>query len=258
MANKLEVKNLSYAYYDKDVISNISLNVAENEFVGVIGPNGSGKSTILKNIYGALQSERGEIILDGENISHMTAKEIARKMAVVGQENEVAFDFSVREIVAMGRTPHKKLLDPDTKEDTAIVEQAMEEVGILPLAERRYSSLSGGEKQRVLIARVIAQQTAFFILDEPTNHLDITFQLQVCEIVKGLGVTILSAMHDLNLAALFCDRIYVIKGNGVYCSGTAEEILTPELIKDVFDVTADISIHPATGKPNITFIPGSV
>ncbi|WP_319378508.1 ABC transporter ATP-binding protein [uncultured Methanocorpusculum sp.] len=255
MINKLEVQHLSYAYYDEDVISDIDLYVAENEFVGLVGPNGCGKSTILKNIYGSLHTNRGRILLDDEPICHMNAKQIARKMAVVGQENEFDFDFSVNEMVAMGRSPHKKLFDPDTKEDEDIIMEALQRVGMLSMIDRKYSTLSGGEKQRVLIARAIAQKTDFFILDEPTNHLDISFQLQVCEIVRGLGVTVLTAMHDLNLAALFCDRIYVIKEHAVYRFGTAEEILTPQLIKEVFGVTADVKIHPVTKKPNIIFIP---
>ncbi|MGI5986459.1 MAG: ABC transporter ATP-binding protein [Oscillospiraceae bacterium] len=182
--NKLEVNSLSFAYNKKRVIEDINLCVPSGSFVGIIGPNGSGKSTILKNIYGSLRSDSGTILLDGEDTKKLKSKYIARKMAVVGQENTVPFNFSVQEIVSMGRTPYKKLLDPYTSEDRAIVNDALKMVSAESLAERDFSQLSGGEKQRVLIARALAQQTDFIVLDEPTNHLDICFQLQIFEILK--------------------------------------------------------------------------
>ena len=255
---KLNINGLSYAYFDDDVITDINMSVQQGEFVGIIGGNGSGKSTILKCIYGALHPRCGDITLDGKSLSKQSAKDIAKQVAVVGQENELTFDFSVYEMVAMGRHPHKKLFDPDRPEDKRIIEEALKTVALTELQHRNFRNLSGGEKQRTLIARAIAQQADFLILDEPTNHLDICFQLQVFETVKQLGVTVLSAMHDLNLAALFCDRIYILKDKGVYISGTPKELLTSELIHDVFGVKADVQIHPATGKPSVTFIPKTI
>ena len=252
---RLEVKNLSYSYADSKVADNVCLHVDAGEFVGIIGPNGSGKSTVLKNIYRALIPDDGKIYLDGEELLAMPYKKSALKMAVVGQENEVPFDFAVEEIVSMGRFPHKKLFDVYTSADREIVYGALARLGLEKIANRDYRSLSGGEKQRVLIARAIAQQSDFFILDEPTNHLDIGYQLQIFGLIKRLNVTVLSAIHDLNMAALYCDRIYVLKGGKVALEGTPEEVLTPENIYDIYCVRAAVENHPITGKLSITYIP---
>lgn len=257
MSIKLYVDNLSYRYdkYDREpVISGVHIEVESGQFVGIVGPNGSGKSTILKCIYNGLVPQTGEILLEGKNIHEIKSKEKAKKLSVVGQENSVPFNFTVREIVAMGRTPHKKLFEPDTERDNEIVMAAMEQVGISRYAEREYNNLSGGEKQRVLIARALAQDADFVILDEPTNHLDISYQLQILQTLKESGLTVLSAIHDLNLAAMFCDVIYVLDGQTIAAHGTPEEVLTEELIKNVFHVECAVSENPHTGKRNIMFI----
>ena len=225
------------------------------EFVGLIGPNGSGKSTVLKNIYRGLTPDQGTIELDKENLLTMPYKKSALKMAVVGQENEVPFDFLVEEIVAMGRSPHKKLFDVDNVHDKEIVHHALEHMGMAHMAKRSYLNLSGGEKQRVLIARAIAQESDFLILDEPTNHLDISYQMQIFDFIKRLNVTVLSAIHDLNLAALYCDRLYVLKNGKIVLQGTPEEVLTAEHIYEVYGVKSSVSIHPVTGKLAITYLP---
>lgn len=253
--NKLEVTGLSYSYFDRKVIDNINITVKNGAFVGIIGPNGSGKSTILKNIYGGLLPDEGEIFLDGQNIKKIKKRAFAAKVAVVGQENSMPFNFTVKEIVAMGRTPYKKLFEPDTKEDKEIVLDALEKMKIADMAEREFSCLSGGEKQRVLIARALAQKTSFMILDEPTNHLDICFQLQIFEILKSLGITVLAAIHDLNIAAMYCDYIYVLNGQTICRQGTTDEVLTNKLIEHVFNVNCDVSISSVTGKKNIVYIP---
>ena len=207
---KLRVENLLFSYGEKMAADHVSIQVMPGEFVGLIGPNGSGKSTVLKNVYRALEPDGGTIEIDGEDMKHMSFKESALKMAVVGQENDVPFNFKVSEIVAMGRTPHKRLFDIDTPEDKKIVHHALEHVGMADMEKRNYLNLSGGEKQRVIIARAVAQESDFFVLDEPTNHLDISYQLQIFDFVRRLNVTVLSAIHDLNLAALYCDRLYVL------------------------------------------------
>ena len=255
---RLEVNNLSFNYYDKNVIEDICINVKKGDFVGVIGPNGSGKSTLLKNIYRALSPNSGSVNLDGEDIYKMNFKKSASKMGVVGQENFVPFDFSVEEIVKMGRNPYKKLFDADTKEDNDIVMQSLEQIVLKHMAKTNYQRLSGGEKQRVLLARVLAQNTDFLILDEPTNHLDIYYQLQIFDLVKNLGVTVLSAIHDLNIAALYCDILYVLKNGKVVKQGTPEEILTQETIYDIYGINADVRLHPITNKIAITFLPGNL
>ncbi|MDR1206603.1 MAG: ABC transporter ATP-binding protein [Peptococcaceae bacterium] len=255
MNTRLTIDGLSFSYGEADAVSDVALDVKKGEFVGLIGPNGSGKSTILKNLYRALVPDKGAIALDGENLLTMPHKKSALKLGAVGQENDVPFDFLVEEVVAMGRSPHKKLFDFDTDEDRRIVRHALEHLGMEDMAKRHYLNLSGGEKQRVIIARVVAQETDFLLLDEPTNHLDISYQLQIFDFVKRLGVTVLSAMHDLNMAALYCDRIYVLKNGEAVLRGVPEEVLTPENILSVFGVRCDVSVHPATGKIAITYLP---
>ena len=249
---RLQLQNVSFSYPCGRTLHDISLHVRGGEFVGLIGPNGSGKSTLLKLIYRALRPECGEILLDGEDLLKMPFRKSALKMAVVGQENEIPFDFSVEEIVAMGRSPHKKLFDSDTEEDHRMVHHALEHLGI----EDRH--LSGGEKQRVLISRAIAQESDFMILDEPTNHLDISYQMQIFDFIKRLNVTVLSAIHDLNMAALYCDRLYVIEKGHLVLEGTPEEVLTPGNIRRIYGVESSVSRHPATGKLSIAFLPVSV
>ncbi len=256
---RLSVENLSYSYGGQgDAITDVCLSVDRCEFVGLIGPNGSGKSTVLKNIYRGLTPDRGSILLDGEDLMKMPFRKSALKLAVVGQENDVPFDFLVEEIVAMGRTPHKKLFDVDNAHDKQIVHHALEHLGMENMAKRSYLHLSGGEKQRVIIARAVAQESDFLILDEPTNHLDISYQMQIFDFIKRLKVTVLSAIHDLNMAALYCDRIYVLKNGRIVLQGTPEEVLTPENIYDVYGVRSSVEKHPITGKLSITFLPAGI
>lgn len=256
--DRIVVERLSYSYGARRVLEDISLRVRAGAFVGIIGPNGSGKSTILKNIYGALTPGRGKILLDGEDIRTLRRRTVAQKMAVVGQENTVPFRFTVREIVSMGRTPYKRLLEPDTPEDARAVDEAMEVLGVAELAQRDFSQLSGGEKQRVLIARAFAQQTDLLILDEPTNHLDISFQLQIFEALAASGKTVLAAIHDLNLAALFCTEIYVLDDQSILAHGPPEDMLTSERIRAVFHVVCNVSISPFTGKTSIVYRPNTI
>lgn len=225
----------------------------DKEFVGLIGPNGSGKSTLLKCIYRILQPDQGAVYLDGKELHTIRVRDSARKMAVVAQHNHYNFDFTVQEIVMMGRTPHKKALEWDHAEDHEIVKEALQTVGMWEFADRSFSTLSGGEQQRVILARALAQQTPCLILDEPTNHLDITHQLQLMRIVKDRNVTVISAVHDLNLAAMFCDRIYAMKDGRIAGEGTPEELLTPEFIREIYDVETEI-VKDQKGKMHILFL----
>ncbi len=254
----MQVVDLSYSNNGKKILEDICLNIAKGEFIGVIGPNGSGKSTLLKNLYLSLKPDSGVVMLDGADLFKMKVKKVATILGVLGQENEISFDFTVEEIVAMGRSPHKRLFEIETQLDHDIVAQALTKTNMVEKGEQNFSTLSGGEKQRVLIARLLAQQTDFLLLDEPTNHLDINFQLQVFDLVKGLGVTVLSAIHDLNIAALYCDRIYVLKEGRIYKTGNPEEILTSKLIFDVYGIKADVIVHPITNKISITYLPNSL
>lgn len=252
---KLQVEHLGFSYEEREILRDVGFGVEDGEFLGLIGPNGSGKSTILKNIYRALAPKDGVIWFDGKNLQKLGHRECARRLSVVGQEHETAFDFKVEEIVAMGRTPHKKWFEPDTPEDREQVAESLRLLGMEGSAEREYTRLSGGEKQRVLIARALAQDAECMILDEPTNHLDIHCQLNIFELVKRLPITVMAAIHDLNLAAMYCDKICMLQDGQVYACGTPEEVLTEENIRAVYRVDSCILTHPVTGKKVITFLP---
>lgn len=254
----LAVKNLTFAYAEQLIVERINFIVPEHHFVGIVGANGSGKSTILKCIYGSLQPQAGDVYLDGINTKNLKSKEIARYMAVVGQENTVAFNFTVEEVVAMGRTPYKRAFELDTRRDHEAVQEALDLLRISHLAKRSFMHLSGGEKQRALIARALAQDTKLLVLDEPTNHLDISFQLEIFEQLRKLGKTVLSAIHDLNLASLFCDDLVVLGDEQLKCVGKTEDVLTAELIREVFNVSSDVSYHDKTGKKNVVFLPKNI
>ena len=210
---KMEIGN-------NEILKGVSIDSKNREFIGIIGPNGSGKSTLLKCIYRILKPNNGCIMLGEEDISKMSVKESAKKLAVVAQHNYYNFDFSVGEVVLMGRSPHKKSLEPDNSEDYDIVNESLEKVGMLGFKNRSFSTLSGGEQQRVILARALAQQTPCLILDEPTNHLDIKYQLSLLNIVKSLNLTIISAIHDLNIASMYCDRLFVMKNGRIVGMGT--------------------------------------
>ncbi|MFC4770250.1 ABC transporter ATP-binding protein [Effusibacillus consociatus] len=249
----LLVENISITIEKKNLLRNIGLQVETGEFIGLIGRNGSGKSTLLKSVYRIMKPDAGIISLDGEDIFRLSPRQTAQRMAVVRQEAPVEFDFTVREIVKMGRSPHKRLLQSDSTDDQDIVNDSLSRVGMRDLADQSYMTLSGGEKQRVLIARALAQQAKFLVLDEPTNHLDIRYQLQIMDLLKDLKITVLAALHDLNIAGVYCDRLYVIESGEIVTSGTPEEVLRPELLRNVFGVETEVIIHPITGKPHITF-----
>lgn len=257
-AMNLQAENVSWSVAAKQIVDAVSLVVDEGEFVGLIGPNGSGKSSLLRTIYRILQPDSGVIELGGTNVWDVTPSEVARQMAVVMQESTGDFDFSVREIVMMGRNPHKGMFDRETVWDIQLVDDALDQVGIIDFAQRSFLTLSGGEKQRVLIARALVQQANFLVLDEPTNHLDIHYQLEILELVKSLGTTTIAALHELNLAALYCDRLYVLKQGQLVASGTPEAVLHPDLIRDVYGVWSEVSLHSLTGKLTITFLPEKV
>lgn len=250
----LEARQVSYSIQDQRILHEVSIQIREQQFVGLIGPNGSGKSTLLKNMYRLLKPENGTVLLNEQDIFKQSSKNIAKNLAVVSQETPVLFDFTVHDLVSMGRTPHKKLLELDQERDFQIVKDALNQTGIRHLEKRSFSSLSGGEKKRVMVARALAQQAQILILDEPTNHLDIQHQLQLMDLIQTLHLTVVAALHDLNIAAMYCDQIYVLQKGQIVCSGTPEEVLTPALLQDVFGVYADIQTHPLTGKPYLTYV----
>ena len=242
---KMEIGN-------NEILKGVSIDSKNKEFVGIIGPNGSGKSTLLKCIYRTLKPNGGCIMLGNTPISTMSVKESAKKLAVVAQHNYYNFDFSVEEVVLMGRSPHKKRLEPDNSKDYQIVNESLDKVGMLEFKNRSFSTLSGGEQQRVILARALAQQTPCLILDEPTNHLDIKYQLSLLNIVKSLNLTVISAIHDLNIAAMYCDRLFVMKNGQIVGSGIPQEVLTKEFIKEIYDIDVEI-VNDSKGDMHILY-----
>jgi iron complex transport system ATP-binding protein len=247
----MQLDHLSVDIAGRRIVTGIALAVGDREFAGLVGPNGSGKSTILKAIYRVHRPAAGRILLDGTDLLSLRPREAARRIAVVAQETTSEFDFTVREMVMIGRTPHKRSFDRDTAADRSIVDQAIERVGCEQLAQRRFNTLSGGEKQLVLIARALAQEADHLILDEPTNHLDIHHQVEILEVVAGLGVTVLAALHDLSLAALFCHTIHVLSDGQVVTAGPPGEVLTPETIRRAYGADVLVIEHPDTGTPHL-------
>ena len=253
---KIEAKAVEAVLSGSQILRGVDLEIGDRELVGVIGPNGSGKSTLLKCIYRVLKPAAGAVYLDGRALDRYPYKESARCIAVVAQHNYYNFDFSVRDVVLMGRAPHKRALERDNAEDYSIVAESLETVGMSAFADRSFSTLSGGEQQRVILARALAQRTACLILDEPTNHLDIKYQLQLMDLVRGLDRTVVAAFHDLNIAAMYCDRLYAVKDGRVVGQGPPGRLLTPEFIREIYEVDAQIMTDTA-GHVHILFYSGA-
>ncbi|MGW7055006.1 ABC transporter ATP-binding protein [Streptomyces sp. NPDC054887] len=253
----LTAHGLSYGVGGRHLVDDVTLTAADGETVGLVGPNGSGKTTLLRCVYGTLRPTHGRVLLDGEDLHAMSPAARARRIATVPQDSGSAFELTVREVVAMGRSPHKRFWEQDTAADDALVREALGRVGIAGLADRAFPSLSGGERQRALTARALVQQPSLVVLDEPTNHLDIRYQLEILGLVRDLGATSLLALHDLNLAAYYCDRIYVLDRGRVVASGPPKDVLTADLLRTVYGVSAEVSIHPTTGAPTVVYLPVS-
>ena len=248
----IQTDNIQVSFGSKTILQDISLDIRNKEFVGIIGPNGSGKSTFLKCLYRVLQPNHGKIFFDGTEMSSLSHRDTALKMAVVAQHSTVNFDFSVLEMVLMGRSPYKGLLDRDQIDDYEIARHALAQVGLSDFESRNFNTLSGGEQQRVILARALAQRTECLVLDEPTNHLDIKYQLELMTIVKRLDATVVSAIHDLNLAAIYCDRIIALKDGHIVCSGTPQDVLSSDTIRHIYGVSAMVQTLP-DGRLNIIY-----
>ena len=251
----IDIDSVGVKLSNKRIVDCASIHVDEGEFVGLIGPNGSGKSTLLKSVYRTLKHDQGEITLGGVPKGEISLRENAKRLSVVAQHNYYNFDFLIEEVVQMGRTPHKDPMEMDNKEDEAIVDDALRLVNMHHMKGRNVSSLSGGEQQRVILARALAQQTPCIVLDEPTNHLDIQYQLEVLDIVKSIGCTALCALHDLTLAAQFCDRVYILTDGRIVGEGRPEDVLTEEMIENVYGVRCSVTRVPETGLLNIAYFP---
>ncbi|WP_283135216.1 ABC transporter ATP-binding protein [Rhizohabitans arisaemae] len=239
----------------RPLVQDVSLEVAPGEVVALVGPNGAGKSTLLRTFYRAVRPTSGRILLDGDDIWLMPGKLLARRLAAVLQEASGEFELTVYDVVAMGRSPYKRAFQGDDADDREIVLGSLDALDVVRLADAPFDRLSGGEKQRVLIARALAQRTGTMVLDEPTNHLDLRHQLDALRLVRRLGVTAVVALHDLNLAAAFCDRICVLNAGRPVADGPPAEVITPELLAEVYQVTAEVSVDPDTKIPQVSVVP---
>lgn len=248
----IRIEGLSAGYGKRKVLDHMSVSFETNRMTGLIGPNGSGKSTLLKCIYRVIRPLGGTISIGVADLKTLSYRESAARTAVLAQHHTTGFDFTVRDVVLLGRTPYKGITEGDNETDRAIAERAMKETGVEKLADVSYSCLSGGEQQRVMLARALTQETPCLILDEPTNHLDITYQLQIMDLVSARGLTVVAAIHDLNIAAMYCDWIVALKDGQIAAEGTPEEVLTAERIWALYGVRASVW-RRCDGRPAIVF-----
>lgn len=234
----------------RTVVDDVSLHVAPGEMVSVVGPNGAGKTTLLRTVYRAQRPTAGNVLIDGDDLWKLPRKRAAQRVAAVLQEMTTDFELTVYDIVAMGRTPYKRSFESDDATDREIITSSLTDLDIAELAQAPFGRLSGGQKQRVLIARALAQRTDAIVLDEPTNHLDLRHQHDTLRLLRASGSTVIAALHDLNLAASYCDRICVLDHGSVVALGTPQEVLTVDLLAEVYGVEARITDDG--GVPHIT------
>jgi len=232
-------EHLTYAYGTQRVVDHVSLATSPGRVLGLIGPNGSGKTTLLRLLSGSLKPQAGTVHIDGVPLGKLSPREIARQLSVVVQESDAETTITVGEMVLLGRTPYLKPFARTQPSDHHIAAEALERVGVAHLGHRAFTSLSGGERQRVLIARALTQQGHHLLLDEPTNHLDIRYQHEILNLVRGLGVTTLVVLHDLNLAAQYCDELIMLEHGRVAATGTPDQVLQPDLLHRVYGIHAE-------------------
>lgn len=258
MDDLLRARDLACGFSESIVLSEISLAVNRGDFIGIIGPNASGKTTLLRTLSGVLRPLGGEVSLEGQNVHRMKRSQLAKKLAFVAQVSEIGFDFRVEDIVAMGRTPHGKRFQLLTPKDRETIRWAMEITKTGHLADRIIAELSGGEKQKVLIAQALAQEPDVLLLDEPTSYLDINHQMEIMDVLRQLnrkGLTVVMTVHDLNLAAQYCDYLLLLFAHRIHAYGRPKEVITAENIKAVYGNDVLITVHPTIGCPQVTLSP---
>jgi len=254
----IKLRGVGFDYGSTPVLRDISLAVGKGELLGILGPNGSGKSTLLGLMDGILKPQQGAVEVDGVPLSDLGRGAIARKIAMVAQENRLRFSFSVMQVVLMGRFPHLKLLQPEGEQDIAVARGALEVTHCLGLADRPIHELSGGERQRVLIARALAQEPQAILLDEPTTFLDLKFKRDLFRLIsrlgreKGLSLVIVS--HDIDLVSQYCSRILMLRGGRVFEVGEPHQVITAPNIAAVFECPVQVEMHPVTGRPRVSVL----
>ncbi|MCB2359456.1 heme ABC transporter ATP-binding protein [Clostridium estertheticum] len=250
----IEINNVSFSF-EQEVLRDINIKFKSGKFYTILGPNGSGKTTLLRLLAKSLHSDKGKIIINEKELTQIKPRVLAKEMAVVLQSTEIEFDFSVQDIVLMGRTPHISRFSSESEKDMEIAMKAMKATNTWELRNKSINTLSGGERQRVVVARAIAQETGIILLDEPISHLDIHHQIEIMDQLKQLNlnkkITIIAVLHDLNIAAAYCDHMILMHDCGVYKEGIPEEVLTKDILKHVYGLEVYITKNPRTGK---TFI----
>ncbi|OEV04314.1 ABC transporter ATP-binding protein [Streptomyces oceani] len=249
----LTLDDLSVRRGGAALLRELSLRVPDGQVVGLVGPNGSGKSTALRCVYRALRPNAGTVWLDDEELPRMSARHAAQHVAAMTQDADLDLDFTVTEMLALGRTPHLRGGRTPGRAERELCERVMDQVGIRELAHRGVVTLSGGERQRVLLARALVQEPRVLILDEPTNHLDLRHQTELLSLLRRQEVSVLVVLHDLNLAAAACDRLGVLAAGRLVAAGTPEDVLSAELVREVFGVRASVVPHPLNGCPQLLF-----
>ncbi|WP_372593013.1 ABC transporter ATP-binding protein [Actinotalea sp.] len=256
----LHLDRLRWTVGGRVVVDEVDCTPPEGGLTGVLGPNGAGKSSLLRLVAGVLAADSGRAVLAGTDLLGLSRRDRARRVAFVEQESLSPAGLSVRQAVLLGRTPHTSRWGSTSARDEELAEQALLDAGALELADRELATLSGGERQRVHLARALAQEPELLLLDEPTNHLDVRAQLDTLDVVGRLtarGVTVVAALHDLNLAASACDHLVLLAQGQVVAAGSVHEVLRPELIDAVYGVRSLVLEHPETGRPVLTFTPPS-
>lgn len=251
----LAARDLRWEAGGRIIVDGVTLEAAPGRMLGLVGPNGSGKSSLLRLLCGLRKVRSGVVSLGGTNIGALSRQAVARRLAVVEQHAGTQSQVTVEDVVRLGRTPHRSALAPWSEVDEAAVAGALERVGLDARRDQPWETLSGGERQRAQIARALAQEPSELVLDEPTNHLDVRHQLDALTLVRRLGVTSIVALHDLNLAALFCDEIAVLTEGRLVRSGTPEAVLNAKMIAEVFGVCAEVRVSALSGRPHIEYRP---
>ncbi|XVQ06765.1 ABC transporter ATP-binding protein [Spirillospora sp. CA-255316] len=249
----LVLDGLTVAADGRNLVHELSLEVPSGQVVGLVGPNGSGKSTALRCVYRALRPTAGAVLLGGDELGGLPLRRSAQLVAAMTQDGAVDLDFTVEEVVALGRIPHGRGNRPLGDREGELCREAMERLDIAHLARRGVLHLSGGERQRVLLARALVQEPRILVLDEPTNHLDVRHQIDLLTLLRKLGLTVLVVLHDLNLAAAVCDRIGVLSQGRLVKAGTPWNVLTPGTVADVFGVEVTVVPHPLSGSPQLLY-----
>lgn len=255
--NQLNTSQLHFSYDQKKILDDITLNLEEGKFTGIIGPNGSGKTTLAKLMSKLLKAEKNTVYIDQKDINQIRIAELAKTMAIVPQASQINYDLTVYDVVLMGRTPHLKRFQPESDYDLQVVEEVMKKTDTWQYKDRLIHQLSGGERQRVIIARALAQEPKILILDEPVTYLDIHHQLQIMSLIKELSIasdmTIIMILHDLNYALKYCDHVVMLADGQVYKHGHPSDVVTIDHIKDVYQIDVNIIEHPVTKHPMVVF-----